>query len=265
MGLDIYFYKTNKYDDCKSISEYYERGKEDHEKYIDDLIPKLVKELSETKKYSETYHKVFFDVLPMVAPCDIWLFEEYQEQEKPLEQTIQFLEDNLRDKLKTFWESAYFRKANFVYAYFKDKLEDECCFVTMDDLKDLTDRCKKIMDTDIYEYKLKMGLEEKNNQIEQSTNRLVALVGEGKDTSKEQQHLKELKAKKEQTEKELKDIEGKTGNCEKLLPTRSGFFFGSTDYDDLYFSKVESCYNQMCLLMDNFDEETEIIFVEMSW
>ena len=152
-----------------------------------------------------------------------------------------------------------------MYAYFKDKLEDECCFVTMDDLKDLADRCKKIMDTDIKEYRMKDELEKKSFQIEMSTNRLVELVNRGEDTIEEQTYLNELKAKKEQIEKELKDIEGKTGNCERLLPTRSGFFFGSTDYDDLYFAKVESCYNQMCFLMDNFDEETEIIFVEMSW
>ena len=30
-----------------------------------------------------------------------------------------------------------------------------------------------------------------------------------------------------------------------LLPTQSGFFFGSTDYDDWYFSDVKSCLKQM--------------------
>ena len=265
MGLDIYFYKTNKYDDCKTISDYYEKGKEDHEKYIDDLIPKLIDELVDGADYSETYHRIFFEILPMVAPCDQWLFEDYQEKEHPLQETIQFLETNLMDKLKIFWESAYFRKANFVYAYFKDKLEEECCFVTMDDLKDLADRCKKIIDTDVYEYRLKEDLEDKNKQIEQSTNRLVELVEGGKETSEEQKHLNELKAKKEQIEEELKNIEGKTGYCDKLLPTQCGFFFGSTDYDDWYFSKIEDCYNQMCFLIDNFDEESEILFVEMNW
>lgn len=31
----------------------------------------------------------------------------------------------------------------------------------------------------------------------------------------------------------------------ELLPTQSGFFFGSTDYDDWYFSDVKSCLKQM--------------------
>ena len=30
-----------------------------------------------------------------------------------------------------------------------------------------------------------------------------------------------------------------------LLPTQSGFFFGSTDYDEWYFSDVQDCLNQM--------------------
>ena len=30
-----------------------------------------------------------------------------------------------------------------------------------------------------------------------------------------------------------------------LLPTQSGFFFGSTDYDDWYFSDVKDCLKQM--------------------
>ena len=31
----------------------------------------------------------------------------------------------------------------------------------------------------------------------------------------------------------------------ELLPTQSGFFFGSTDYDDWYFSDVKDCLKQM--------------------
>jgi hypothetical protein len=30
-----------------------------------------------------------------------------------------------------------------------------------------------------------------------------------------------------------------------LLPTQDGFFFGSTDYDDWYFSDVKDCLKQM--------------------
>lgn len=35
------------------------------------------------------------------------------------------------------------------------------------------------------------------------------------------------------------------GLAHQLLPTQSGFFFGSTDYDDYYFSDVKDCLKQM--------------------
>ena len=53
--------------------------------------------------------------------------------------------------------------------------------------------------------------------------------------------------------------------AEELLPTTSGFFFGSTDYDDWYFKDVEDCKIQMGKLLEDFDEDTDVIFVIMSW
>jgi hypothetical protein len=51
------------------------------------------------------------------------------------------------------------------------------------------------------------------------------------------------------------DIDNLISRCEQvlkdhslahsLLPTQSGFFFGSTDYDDWYFSDVKDCLKQM--------------------
>ena len=54
---------------------------------------------------------------------------------------------------------------------------------------------------------------------------------------------------------EPEDVEDIIDKCEQvlkdrhlahnLLPTQSGFFFGSTDYDDWYFSDVKDCLKQM--------------------
>ena len=51
------------------------------------------------------------------------------------------------------------------------------------------------------------------------------------------------------------DVDGLIDRCERvlknhglatsLLPTQSGFFFGSTDYDEWYFSDVKDCLKQM--------------------
>jgi hypothetical protein len=54
---------------------------------------------------------------------------------------------------------------------------------------------------------------------------------------------------------ELDDVDDLIDRCEQvlkdhklahsLLPTQDGFFFGSTDYDDWYFSDVKDCLKQM--------------------
>jgi hypothetical protein len=54
---------------------------------------------------------------------------------------------------------------------------------------------------------------------------------------------------------ELEDVDDLIDRCEQvlkdhklahsLLPTQDGFFFGSTDYDDWYFSDVKDCLKQM--------------------
>jgi len=54
---------------------------------------------------------------------------------------------------------------------------------------------------------------------------------------------------------DVSDIDDIIDRCEKvlknhnlaheLLPTQEGFFFGSTDYDDWYFSDVKNCLKQM--------------------
>ena len=53
--------------------------------------------------------------------------------------------------------------------------------------------------------------------------------------------------------------------AEELLPTQCGFLFGSTDYDDYYFDNVADCKKQMEHLLEDFDDNTDIIYVVMSW
>ena len=71
------------------------------------------------------------------------------------------------------------------------------------------------------------------------------------------------------------DIEELISRCDKvladhslaqeLLPTQSGFFFGSTDYDEWYFEDVEDCKQQMEKLLSMYDEDTDVVFFIMSW
>ena len=51
----------------------------------------------------------------------------------------------------------------------------------------------------------------------------------------------------------------------ELLPTQSGFFFGSTEYDSWYFADVKDARSQMKKLLRGFNEDTDVIYVVMSW
>lgn len=53
--------------------------------------------------------------------------------------------------------------------------------------------------------------------------------------------------------------------AKELLPTQSGFFFGSTDYDKWYFSDIKDVRKQMKKLLRGFNEDTDVIYVVMSW
>lgn len=45
----------------------------------------------------------------------------------------------------------------------------------------------------------------------------------------------------------------------KLLPTQSGFFFGSTDYDEWYFKEVSRTADELQKILKETDFDTEVI------
>ena len=49
-----------------------------------------------------------------------------------------------------------------------------------------------------------------------------------------------------------------------LLPTRSGFFFGSTDYDEFYFDSLKRTLNILDEALDNTSGDQEIYY-QASW
>lgn len=100
----------------------------------------------------------------------------------------------------------YFRKVNFLVAYFADlgfDVENQTPLrITKEDAQVLLERCKQVL----------------------------------KDHSK----------------------------AEELLPTMSGFFFGSTEYDDYYFDDVEAVASfvevELLPAFDTLDSDEEITF-----
>lgn len=53
-------------------------------------------------------------------------------------------------------------------------------------------------------------------------------------------------------------------NAHKLLPTREGFFFGSSDYDDWYFEDIQDTVTQLKDVLKNVPEDWELKY-QSSW
>lgn len=51
----------------------------------------------------------------------------------------------------------------------------------------------------------------------------------------------------------------------ELMPTRSGFFFGSTEYDKYYFSDLKDVRKQFKSFIKYFKTDDDLVFIHMSW
>ena len=93
----------------------------------------------------------------------------------------------------------------------------------------------------------------------------VENVQEGKDD------CGEYWVSKEDLEKLLdlcKQILNEPTRAEELLPTRSGFFFGGTEYDEYYMSSIEYTINILEEVLSEVDERGSIqgsIYYSSSW
>ena len=108
------------------------------------------------------------------------------------------------DNFRNHEEVAYFRKVNFIYAYFKDKYEENA-LADKASIQALIDTCKDVL--------------------------------RHKDEDYSREHL----------------------------PTCSGFFFGSTEYDEWYYNDVKDCIKKMSAILKNFDDDKDVILVNFWW
>ena len=152
-------------------------------------------------------------------------------------------------------EDVYFRKVNFVYRFFADKLVDEACIVERDDVIELINRCNEII-----EAAKECGIIDENGEIDKD---YWWRVPEGKnwyDLTKEEQEAEEARCNK-MRDKMPTDWQGV---AEDLLPTTRGFFFGSTDYNVDYLSDILDCKKQFEKLLKNW-KKNEVVYNIMSW
>lgn len=135
-------------------------------------------------------------------------------------------------------EDVYFRKANFVYAFFKPYLVDERCIVTKDMVNELLDKCKQVLDA-----AHKDGLVDSKGKISKH------LINSDNTINIEEFNMMPT---------EWINI------ASSILPTQDGFFFGNTDYNLIYLWDVKSCVNQFSKLLRTWKDD-EIVYNVMSW
>ena len=139
------------------------------------------------------------------------------------------------ERISSIEESvAYWRKANHIHKWFVDNVqdgEDNCreYYVSHEQLQQLVDECKKVKES-----------------LEKSGKKTIQV--ESGWSSKEGKTFMDV------------DVYTDTSVAEELLPTQSGFFFGSTDVDEWYWGDIEhtiktleSALNDRAL--DNWDFE----------
>ena len=220
MGLDIYFHHTKvafegDESNSKDFNAFTDKVDELAKKTLGEKIEKLLTPLRKAWKalqtndywrniYNERYFAFVEKLRPLIAKN--YDFKIYPYTNGILD--LPELEERLKKEVEMAYEGydAYFRKVNFLFAYYQNngKLIDECyAFTDKDDIDDIISRCERV----------------------------------------------------------LKDHK----QAEYLLPTQSGFFFGSTDFDKWYFSDVKDCLRQMKKYRKLLEDEETTGYVIFSW
>lgn len=193
MGLDIYFYKHASTDgvltyDIETLTA--ERKESRKAKFPMDKINELIKNNDKE------------GLIELLTPYKTYDFE-FKRLEECEDADIQYWVNEIIDSYASH-EDMYYRKVNFLYAFFSEKLDNEECLVTRHD-------CEQI---------IKYG----------------ELILENKDL----------------------DL------AKRLLPTQSGFFFGSTEYDEYYFMDVKDVVEQFKEYLEDWTDDT-MGWVYFSW
>lgn len=138
-------------------------------------------------------------------------------------------------------EVGYWRKANQIHNWFVNNVQagqDDCGTyeVTKDQLEELVAVCNEVLES----CKLENGTVANGQYLDSSCNEFVTVLEDG-------QYIVDSSV------------------AERLLPTISGFFFGSENYDEYYLDAVKYTAELINELLNTTDFENEIIMYHSSW
>lgn len=196
-------------------------------------------------------------------------------------------------------EVAYFRKVNFLLPFFD--YEENCSDIKISrcQVEDLIERCNLILELN-KTFDADRAIEALNNIGEVDTTNLIAdmelefqkhigrevcdgrqVYDYGKTKSEFEKIMSEIEKDffgfvENNTDICLDDYRGKGYYVEldeftkqnllgNILPTTSGFFFGSTEYDEWYFKDVENVRNKFSSLLETMDWDNESLYMHCWW
>ena len=120
-----------------------------------------------------------------------------------------------RDKGGNVWEAAYWRKANQVHNWFVENVQEG------------------VDDCGAYE----VTIDELQHLIDLCSKAKDIMDASSRDESADGEYDGEVVEK-----------------LNELLPTTSGFFFGTTEYDEWYYSQIEDTINQLEKVKENHED-----------
>lgn len=208
MGLDIYIRRgkrnlANPYEISKSY-EYFSNEKVEQYK---GMLAKWQKSMNRFKTNQSAVDALY--KLVKKYDASFYLFSEWDGEKwvstLDLEKGKDYVEKVLSGKEVFSSSDLYYRKVNFLYAFFPPT-EDEMAFIEKADAERLIEACDDVL-----------ALGEDNLQ-----------------------------------------------DAEDILPTQSGFFFGSTDYDDWYLADVRQVRREFKQFLKNWQPD-EVAIICYSW
>ena len=150
MGLDIYCYRVEKKYAHLTPDEIRENRENDAKNKFAKKCVKWLKMLKDAHKgNAQTYYDTYQTFLVQLKKDEYfktydWKIEPYTKAIlSPMEVLVEF-EKTKRSYFKV--EDAYFRKVNFIYAFFQDFLVDESCLVSKSAIVELMDYCKDVLE-----------------------------------------------------------------------------------------------------------------------
>lgn len=144
MGLDIYFYKSKT---ARQVSLCTTDDIEELEKErMDNLMTDELKEIRAKALaiIQADEQDCGEKLLELLSPIITFSFFRDVFQNSERDRYLYWVNEIIGSKISH--SDMYYRKVNFLYAYFADKLTDEQCIVTRSDVVDIIDKCKYVLE-----------------------------------------------------------------------------------------------------------------------